>query len=358
MKRILLISVFVLCCTFTRAQQDILVADRTVDDVARILAGLPVEEDSPVAYWMEKDDWKEHRVQLDSMWESCAATLAQVKELADNDFADINGRITDVLYPFSGPDIAYAASFFPGASAYWLFAMEKTGSVPDLDRFSQKAFDRYRYALLWHLANSYFITKRMESDLNNSSVDGTIPILLGFLARMGYRIAGVGYRTLKSDGTLAASKRPSDAVEISFFNEEEKALKTVSFVSCNIKDGDIRGGVIKLISRLSPESTAGYTKSCSYCMHRRHFSRIRNLMLDHCFAIIQDDTGIRYNQYDHKAWELSYYGGYVRPLACFSEWTYQKELDTLYNNGNHVILPLGFRHGYNQPSSLIVARKK
>lgn len=335
----------------------LLQADRTLDDTARILAGMDVEADSPFAYWMEKSLWKKHKKELDELWSGCGETLDKIGLLAGSDFADINDRVEEVFYPFSGPDVAYVASFYPKASHYWLFALEGTGSVPNLNKTSDRVFEKYRTALFYHLKHSYFITRRMQDDLHNSSIDGTISILMVFMARMNYRIMSVEYKTLHSDGSLTTSAKPFDAVEIHFFRPEENREKVLTFLSTNLKDGHINSGTKAVLEHFNPETTVGYTKSCSYCMHGGHFSTVRGYMLGRAFAIIQDDTGVRYSVLKDD-YDITLYGGYVKPLACFSEYCYQADLDKVYHHHGSDVRPISFHHGYNRPSSLIVARKK
>ncbi|MBO4434719.1 MAG: hypothetical protein J5769_04615 [Bacteroidales bacterium] len=334
----------------------LLEADRTLDDAARILAGMDVDADSPVAFWMEKPLWQKHKTQMDGLWATCRETLDKIDTLAANDFADINEKAVDVFYPFSGPDFAYAASFYPKAQHYWLFALEGTGSVPDLEKTTERAFDKYRQALLYHLQNSYFITKNMQTDLHNSSIDGTISILLVFMARMDYHIMSVTYKTLNADGTFTDSEKPSTAVEIHFFNKAENKERALTFTTTNLNNDYINAGTKALIGSFNPETTVGYTKSCSYCMHGNHFTTVRDYMLNNTFAVIQDDTGVRYH-YLKDNFDVTLYGGYVKPLNCFSSSCFQSDLNTLYHH-NPEVKPLNFRHGYNRPSSLIVARRK
>lgn len=341
----------------TSPEIPLLQADRTLDETARILAGMDVLPDSPIAYWMEKPLWQTHKAQMDELWATCTATLDQVEALANTDFADINAKVETVFYPFSGPDFAYASSFYPKAKNYWLFALEGTGKVPDMAATTEWSFAQYRKALLYHLQHSYFITMQMMGDLHNATIDGTIPILMVFLARKNYHILSINYKTVQADGTLADSENPSNAVEIKFFNTAENVERSLYFVSANIENSNFAYPVRNLIEKLDPETTAGYTKACSYCMHWDSFSLIRNYMLNHTFAVIQDDTGVRYSAFNKDIWDITLYGGYTRPLSCFSMAVFQYDLNNVYQ-ANQGIKPLGFRHGYNQPSSLIVARKK
>ena len=173
--------------------------DRTLDDAARILAGLPVAEDSPVAYWMEKEVWKTHRAEMDDLWKICRETLTKIDTFAVKDIKDINDKAKQVFYPFSGPDFPYAATFFPKPTTYWFMALEKTGSIPSLNGMSENTFGMYRNAMRTHLKSSYFITNAMDNDLANEIIDGTIPIMMVLIARMDFHIASIAYKNLEED---------------------------------------------------------------------------------------------------------------------------------------------------------------
>ena len=330
--------------------------DRTLDDAARILAGLPVAEDSPVAYWMEKEVWKTHRAEMDDLWKICRETLTKIDTFAVKDIKDINDKAKQVFYPFSGPDFPYAATFFPKPTTYWFMALEKTGSIPSLNGMSENTFGMYRNAMRTHLKSSYFITNAMDNDLANEVIDGTIPIMMVLIARMDFHIASIAYKNLEEDGTLTDSDKPTDVVEIKYFNREENVLRSVYYFYANLRDNYFKKSTQALIDRLDPAITVGYVKSCSYCLHKPHFSQIREDMTAHCFAIVQDDTGVPYRYFTPDKWDVTLYGGYTHPLAAFESYTYQLDLVEAYKSPD--VKPLNFKHGYMKICSLIVARNK
>ncbi|MBO4434720.1 MAG: hypothetical protein J5769_04620 [Bacteroidales bacterium] len=330
--------------------------DKALDDAARILAGMEVAPDSPLAPWMEKSFWKKHREEMDRMWATCRETLDKIDTFAVTDLKDINEKALSVFYPFSGPDFPYAAAFFPKPTTYWFMALEKTGSIPVMDRMSEHTFSMYRNAMRTHLKSSYFITNAMDNDLANNVIDGTIPIMMVLMARMDFHIASITYQVLADDGSLTPSDKPTDVVEIKYFNREENVMRTVYYLYANLRDEYFKAGTQALIDTFDPATTAGYTKSCSYCMHKPHFSQVRNDMLQHAFAVVQDDTGVPYKYFEPEQWDVTLYGGYTHPLASFEAYTYQLDLVQAYKGDD--IKPLAFKHGYMKISSLIVARKK
>lgn len=330
--------------------------DKALDDAARILAGMDVSQDSPLADWMAKEYWKKHKDEMDRMWATCRETLDKIDTFAETDLKDINDKAKSVFYPFSGPDFPYAAAFFPKPTTYWFMALEKTGSIPDMDRMSEHTFSMYRNAMRTHLKSSYFITNAMDNDLANNVIDGTIPIIMVLMARMDFHIASITYQVLADDGSLTPSDKPTDVVEIKYFNRDENVMRTVYYLYANLRDEYFKAGTQALIDKFDPATTAGYTKSCSYCMHKPHFSQARNDMLQHAFAVVQDDTGVPYRFFEPDKWDVTLYGGYTHPLAAFESYTYQLDLVQAYKGDG--IKPLDFKHGYMKVSSLIVARKK
>ena len=360
------------CKNFMRgkvAQEDTLVVeepvfipleeDRLLDDTARILAGMEVSDSSSLADWMAKPFWQRHKSEMDRMWATCRETLDKVDTFAITDIKDINEKAERVFYPFSGPDFPYCASFFPKPKEYWFMALEKTGTIPVMDRMNEYTFNMYRNAMDVHLRTSYFITNEMDKDLANKTIDGTIPILMVLIARMDFHIASITYMSLGDDAKLIPTEdgKPGDAVRIEYFNREENEMRTLYYLYANLRDEFVLDKTRALIDTFDPATTAGYTKSCSYCMHKPHFSKTRNAMLEHAFAVVQDDTGVPYKDYLPELWDVTLYGGYSHPLACFEAYTYQKDLVAIYAKGEG-IHPLNFKHGYMRNSTLMVARRK
>lgn len=318
------------------------VADVALTECARIMAGMPVAEDSPRASIMARDTWKSHHAALDELWKQCGKALDEVDALRRSDLADIDARARTVFYTFGGPDFSYVTAFFPSADTLYLFGLEPAGkAIVDKDLTSAN-FSIYRRALSTHLRKSYFITKSMKDDLSEDAVDGTVPMITVLMARMGYSISAV-----KADGPKA---------EISYFKEGDAKGKTLFYISTNLKDKHLEPDFVALMDSLDPATTASFVKSCSYCLHEDQYSRVRDGILAHSFAVVQDDSGIPYRFFDPSVWKVDLYGAYVHPLNAFGPDVYQKDLVKKYAEPG--IKPLSFSIGYNKNSSLIVARRQ
>lgn len=331
--------------------------DPLLNALARILAGLPLEEGDTLYATTQTEDWRKHAAELDRMWANSTTTLNKVVAIRDNDFGDITARANNVFYSFSGPDFPFMASFFPKANTYYMMGLERAGTPITAKEFNAKTYQKYQKALLDLLRRSYFITSYMSSDLNNSEIDGTVPIFMVLMARMGYEIISIDYKTLNKEGEWVASPKPTSFVCIRFFKPEENEEKALYYLCTNLLDGQFDPKVQAMIDKINPDSTVSFVKSCSYCLHYETFSKIKKDILDHSFALVQDDTGITYKTLVDKGWDITLYGQYTHPIDLFPSGVFQKPLDAAYKTRDD-IRPLGFRFGYNyKGSSLIVARK-
>ena len=132
--------------------------DPLLNALARILAGLPLEEGDTLYSKTQTEDWRKHAAELDRMWANSTTTLNKVVAIRDNDFDDITARANNVFYSFSGPDFPFMASFFPKANTYYMMGLERAGTPITAKEFNAKTYQKYQKALLDLLRRSYFIT--------------------------------------------------------------------------------------------------------------------------------------------------------------------------------------------------------
>lgn len=334
------------------------VADPVLNATARILAGLPLEEGDTLYALTQTNDWKQHAQTMDKMWAKCKVTLDKVEAIRDNDLTDIVDRATNVFYSFSGPDFNFMTVFFPMAETYYMLALEPTGKVIAPEGLTGKVYKQMQKTLQVLLGSSFFITKDMAVDMHTKEIDGTIPVFMALMARMGYEIVSVDYQDLTDEGDWMDVKEESPFIKIRFFREGERPLEqSLYYLSTNIATTKFDPRVQAMIDKIDPETTASFVKSCSYCLHEEKYSQIRQDILDHCFALIQDDTGITYNTLLENGWKVTLYGKYTDPLAVFGKSVYQKSLDDVYKKGEG-IRPLGFRFGYNANGSVMMVAQK
>jgi len=99
-----------------------------------------------------------------------------------------------------------------------------------------------------------------------------------------------------------------------------------------------------------------FFKSTSYMIHQKPFSRIREQVLDHSVAVLQDDSGIPYHYFTEKNWNVQLYGEFDKPYGSF-RYLVQPDLKKAYAEGTNV-KKLNFRIGYGfgkVPSNLQLA---
>src|SRR3954468_20069207 len=122
------------------------VAEPTVDETARFLAGLPMHRTS-LEGLAGNAEWVRHAMEFDEAWRPFETRqLAQIRGWAAEFMMPEHADRENVFYYFSGPDFLYAVTFFPNASNYVLCGLEPVGALPDLTKLP-------RTALPYSLAN-------------------------------------------------------------------------------------------------------------------------------------------------------------------------------------------------------------
>lgn len=87
--------------------------DRKYDDVARILAGMSIDEASEFYEVTQGAAWKAYAKKADQGWASAdAKRFDELRTWAGAELAGLNEMKGDLFYPFSGPDIYYGYQFF------------------------------------------------------------------------------------------------------------------------------------------------------------------------------------------------------------------------------------------------------
>lgn len=333
-------------------------ADPILNSTARVLAGLPLEESDSLYALTQTKEWAQHAQVMDKMWAKCQETLDKVDTICVNDLSAIVDQAKNVFYSFSGPDFAFMTAIFPLAETYYMFALEPTGKVITPEGVKGKVYNQIQKTLQVLLGSSFFITKSMAVDMNTEEIDGTIPVFMVLMARMGYELVSIDYQDLTEDGEWIDVEKSSPFIKIRFFRDGEQPMEqTLYYLSTNIATVNFDPRVQAMIDKIDPETTASFVKSCSYCLHEQKYSQIRQDVLDHSFALIQDDTGITYNTLLENGWKVTLYGKYTHPLAVFGESVYQKSLDDVYKAGVD-IRPLGFRFGYNANGSVMMVAER
>src|SRR5262249_49245689 len=154
------------------------------------------------------------------------------------------------LYMFSGPDALYAVTFFPTATTYVLVGLEPAGGVPPLASLPRATLDNSLRNLETSLGTvmtySFFITKKMKTELQTGPVFGTLPILYVFLARTGKTIHEASFVALDREGNVvtaddkkAYAESAAKGVKI-VFSDGNGPNQTLYYFSSNLADDGVR----------------------------------------------------------------------------------------------------------------------
>jgi hypothetical protein len=204
---------------------------------------------------------------------------------------------------------------------------------------------------------SFFITKKMKTELYNGPVTGTLPILYVFLARTGKTIHEVSFVGLDQAGNFVSpgARSASRGVKI-VFSDGFGAKKTLYYFSTNLADDSIgQTGFLQFCASLGPADS--FIKSASYLLQTGRFNKLRNFLLDRSATILQDDTGIPIAYFDPQKWRLQPFGHYLGPISEFPS-CFQPGMDELFRKGNPI--PIDFGLGYRwrtNESNLLVAQR-
>ncbi len=345
-------------------------AAATVNEIARVLAGKPVEPSSPLRSVTESPSWKAHAAEFDRVWKPLEIErLPAMRRFEASELSDVRGSRRTMLYPFGGPDALNAVTLFPDSPAYVLIGLEPIGSLPD-ETMLRTDLDRLlasvRQSLDSLLQRSFFITREMDSSLRGQKFNGVLPDILVQLVRLDAEILAVSPVQVAEGGVLAPWDRAkvsaravrNRGVEIVFRRAGRTTPQRLYFFTVNL--GPRLAGnqaFLTYLDRTAPFVT--FLKATSYMPHHRGFRVFCRKVLETSDAILQDDSGIPYSYYRTPEWQLQLYGEYEKPYGSF-RYLEQPDLHQAY------LVPgaakkLDFRIGYGfskVPSNLLLARRK
>ena len=349
-------AVVFVSCTEARAQ--------TPDETARFIAGLPIEGASPVAELAKKEAWQKYSARTTSAWEKF------IQPKADEMVAWRGGVASKALaeaktiyYPFSGPDMLFPRMFFPAATTFYLFALEPVGSVPNPEALSSRSLDEFGSKLLKTVRAAahmgFYITDDMEYRLRNKDIDGTLPVILFYLARTGATVTAIEKVTVNEDGTLAygPAGAPWSGVRVRFKDGapsgSEGEEKQVFYFSGDLSDSGLLKdpNMEKFVGTLPARGVVTMLKSASYLLHYSMFSKMKANVLEKSAAIVQDDSGVPFKDLEGKGWTFEKFGRFSHPLPYFKKHQ-QPDLARAFRADAK---KLPFRYGYGYTCSVLVA---
>lgn len=336
-----------------------LVADQSLNDAARFVAGLPIANKNSKLYALtQTKEWKNHARSMDQIWNSYQQSAPKVLSFAINELSDINKTSRYLFYPFGGPDFLFSNSFFPDENTYFLIGLERTGHAVQVKHPSVKTYKLYQDAVSDVLSLSFFRTRDMNIELVNDTIDGVVPVISMLMARMDKEIVSIQNKRITEQGELVAEddggnpiEEDTGLVEIKFFKKDSRKLQTLYYYATDLSNAGLQknAGLVAYLRKLNRKTTTTFIKSASYLMHENDFSSIRDLILNYSNSILQDDSGIPLTYYKPDKWDVTLYGTFYKPTASYANYV-QTELRDAYQMGEPK--SLNFRIGFARQSNL------
>ncbi|MGC4017561.1 MAG: hypothetical protein QM755_24060 [Luteolibacter sp.] len=332
------------------------------DAQARFLAGLPVTGSSLESLSSEAS-WQQHAREFTKAWQDVdkrqlskiAEWMPRVAPFAYDDTAPL-------FYLFSGPDFLYAHAYFPSASTTIMCGIEPVGSLPDVGALTPEqragSLQNLRKSISDSLDFSFFRTKAMKEDFQNTALNGTTPVLYLFLAHANCRLTTVEKVWVDAAGDIQTQQSPqakTPGVRIDYVAPNGKN-QTMYYFSSDLSNEGIKNspGFMAFCNKQGMGN--GFAKAASYLMHMSEFSKARDFLLTRTKTMIQDDSGIPYRNFKDAGWNVTTAGHYVGPIDLFKE-RYQADLHDLFKSQPTIELPFsaGYRWRPNE-SSLMIGR--
>jgi hypothetical protein len=333
----------------------------TADDNARVLAGLPPAAGSSLEALTKDGSWQAHAKYFNSAW--ARLDVGQLSKIRTWSATHIRDRKPVLFYMFSGPDFLYADAFFEGASTFVLSGLEPVGNVPDLAALPPRSLGGelrgLQHSLNSVLSYSFFITKKMKTELRDGRLTGTLPILYTFLARSGKTVKSADLVALNVDGTVVPFSAPlakgaSPGAKI-IFTKGSGPDQTLYYFNTDLSDGGLKAsGFLAFCKGLGQGDS--FVKSASYLMHQNNFATVRSFIVDNSATLVQDDSGVPLRFLDQKDWKLTGFGRYLTPLGIFPR-TYQREMRDLFVKAEPLDFGIGYRWRPKESNLLLAVRE-
>lgn len=320
---------------------------------ARFLSGLRLPAGSVLESLQHGPDYLDHTRAYASAWKKFDQRyFGPMRAFVAHTLAPRIGSPRALYYLFSGPDFINAYAFFPDVPVYILVGLESPGSIVPPERLDpvrlKTSLDNLRKATLVTLQFSYFITKDMKLDLEQTDFKGVLPIIESFIALGGGTITSV--RNFSPGGGLPG-------VEIRFQKSAGAPEQIVYYIRADLANDGGNGALFKWMAQFQP--AVAYLKAASYLLHEPYFSRARDFLLAHSAAILQDDSGIPLRDFQKTGpWQIAFFGRYNGTLDLFKKY-YQPDLAAAYQQTGAQPLEFGTGYKWRQgESNLLLATRQ
>lgn len=329
-------------------------------ELGAFLAGRQLPPTSPLAALQDSPEYREHAREYAAQWYRYDDLyFAPMRSWSATQLVPRIGPSPQVTYLFGGPDLVSTLALFPAARSYTLGGLEPVGKLTNPLALSpselQASLAMLRKSTEVIMNFSHFITKDMKTELAASHFQGVFPVMLVFLSFTDARVDLAERLTLRRDGALARGEAQDGqpALRLVFRAAPGAPPSEVVYLQANLADSALKTNREVLQWLASRGRATGYLKAASYLMHTGGFDTIRDFLLGHCSAIVQDDSGIPLAVFRQRDWHVINFGRYTTPLDIFRKYD-QPALRALYDSGAGVPLPFGFGYRWQRGESTLL----
>ena len=332
------------------------------NETAAFLAGLPIPAGSPLFQLTQSQEYFQYRSQIDQIWGKY--NDFQLKQIRGWSSKNLTRKKSDVLfYPFSGPDILNAVTFFPDVREIIMIGLEQPGQIPDPRTMSRMNV----FSGLWNMKKAMrtllqlnlFRTQEMQVDFRTDSFNSVAGIMMFFLSRCGYEILDMKKIAIGKGGNLSYGElggaNPA-GLEVVFRKGKGHPLQIARFFRVDLSDNGLKGMPHFMEYLKKYEKFNTMLKSASYLLSYDYFDTLRSFVLSNSKKVLQDDSGIPYRFFEQKNWRINYYG-YYRVLEMFSR-KFQPDFDAAFKKQSTGLLPFSYGYGFVPNRSHVIVAEK
>ncbi|MFZ4570126.1 MAG: hypothetical protein ACOYM0_03210 [Bacteroidales bacterium] len=338
--------------------------DTLVDDLSSIIAGYV-----PNVYKNKNIAGNDHMLYQKQVEKDWAIVLKnKIGPITSWREKNIQAEVQDtgtLFYPFAGADFLYANTFFPNCKNYILVGLEPIGKFLRCDTLPKGEMlaylEKIRSSLYFSNNLGFFRTESMMKDLNQPTLDGTLPLIAYYVKRTHHLIRKLTYFSLDTAGLMVkcTAQLSPVGVRIDFCDSTLLINQSVYYISFDLSDKNLKKHreLLAFVRRFDHCQT--FLKAASYLMFNPGFQTIRNFLLDHANVILQDDSGIPYRFFKTAKWDVRLFGSYTKTIVRFEN-KFQPDLLEAYEKQEKP-KPVPFRIGYNvlfNETNLLLSKRK
>ena len=331
------------------------------NDLARFLAG---KANDKYAALQSSDYYKNYSTTAEQTWANLtSATLNPIKDWCKTNIPTFHNDTTTLFYPFGGPDMIFAMTFFPKVKDYVLMGLEKPGELCEPDQLTEDEMHQYldSLSLSMRYVNKFgfFIAAHMAENFRNKNLDGTLHVVLYALAMHDCIITNHRNIYIDDHGDVkdndGSVRNHPYGWELSFRKPGDSRPRTVKYIRIDLSDAMMKGKMEFPFFLNSIKDKICYMKSASYLMQSEEFKIVRKLLLDQFDCLLQDESGFAYGRLI-KDYDVKLFGSYTKPLKVFSIFK-QEDLREALTTCDPLPFKIGYASQHNESVLMACTRK-